>query len=69
VVTCGTDRLADVAKMASLMLLNPLRPIIFTGSQRTLDDANNDVERNLRDALFMADKLDPGFTWYSEEES
>lgn len=61
VVTCGTDRLADVAKMASLMLRFPLRPIIFTGSQKTIDDPENDVERNLRDALFMADKLDPGF--------
>jgi L-asparaginase len=60
VVTCGTDCLADIAKMVFLMLQRPLHPIIFTGAQKTLDDPENDVERNLRDAFFMADKLDPG---------
>jgi L-asparaginase len=60
VVTCGTDRLADIAKMASLMLQDPPCPIIFTGAQLTLSDPRNDVERNLRDSLLMAKHLDPG---------
>jgi L-asparaginase/Glu-tRNA(Gln) amidotransferase subunit D len=61
IVTCGTDRLADICKLVSTMLIFPPVPVIFTGSQLSAADADNDIRRNLEDAALCARKLPPGF--------
>lgn len=58
---CGTDRLADVLKTVSTMLIHPPVPVVLTGSQKTLDEEGNDVRRNIEDAVYCARKLLPGF--------
>ena len=54
VVTHGTDTMAFSASCLSFMLLNPSKPIIFTGSQRPLSDVRSDGPRNLLNAVELA---------------
>ena len=54
VVTHGTDTLAYTASMLAFMLLGVQKTVIITGAQRTLEDENSDVVRNLEIALLAA---------------
>ena len=59
-VTCGTDRMADMMIAASLMLQFFKIPIVFTGSQRILEDQDSDVKKNIADSLLALRSLPPG---------
>lgn len=54
VITHGTDTLAYTSSMLSFMLLNPIIPIVLTGSQMPITDHLSDAHDNLRLAVFMA---------------
>lgn len=53
VVAHGTDTLEETALLADIRLSDP-RPVVFTGAQRSSDDADSDGIRNLGDALTVA---------------
>ncbi|MEO5669015.1 MAG: asparaginase [Bdellovibrionota bacterium] len=54
VVVHGTDTMSFTASALSYMIVNPKKPIIFTGSQRPLVDARSDAPRNLIYAVELA---------------
>ena len=54
VVVHGTDTMSFTASALSYMIVNPTKPIIFTGSQRPLMDARSDAPRNLIYAVELA---------------
>jgi len=54
VIVHGTDTMSFTASAMSYMITNPLKPIIFTGSQRALVDARSDAPRNLIYAVELA---------------
>ncbi len=54
VITHGTDTMAYTAAALSYLIRDPGKPIVLTGSQRTLADDFSDVKHNLGDALFFA---------------
>lgn len=53
VVTHGTDTLEETAFLAGL-LLEPGKPIVFTGAQASADEPDRDGPRNLADAIRVA---------------
>lgn len=53
VVTHGTDTMEETAFLLGLFL-DPARPVVFTGSQRTPDQPDADGARNLLDAITVA---------------
>ena len=53
-VTHGTDTLAYTACALSCLIENPKKPVVLTGSQRPVGDADTDAVRNLTDALSFA---------------
>ncbi|MGL4523857.1 MAG: asparaginase [Bacilli bacterium] len=53
VITHGTDSMEESAYYYDLAIHDD-RPIIFTGSQRSLSDASNDVYVNIRHAVLCA---------------
>lgn len=53
-VTHGTDTLAYTACALSCLIENPKKPVVLTGSQRPVSDADTDAVRNLTDALEFA---------------
>lgn len=54
VITHGTDTMAYTASAMSFALGNLNKPIIFTGSQKTIDDIPTDAERNLINSVIVA---------------
>ena len=53
VVTHGTDTLEETAFLADLML-EPGKPVVFTGAQTAADERHSDGPRNLADAIRVA---------------
>ena len=53
VVTHGTDTMEESAYLADLFLVNQ-KPVVFTGAQRSADDAASDGPRNISDAVRLA---------------
>lgn len=54
VIVAGTDSIEELV-FALDMLLLPGKPVVVTGSMRPLDALSYDGERNLRDALLVAE--------------
>lgn len=67
IVTHGTDTLAYTASMLSFMLQGVQKPVIVTGAQRTLEDDQNDVIRNLETSLLAASTSNSG-VWVAFNE-
>lgn len=53
VVTHGTDSMEETAYFLDLTI-DDARPVVLTGSQRSLSDASNDVYSNIRHAIYTA---------------
>lgn len=53
VVTHGTDTMEETGFLQSLFL-DPARPVVFTGAQRTAERPGADGTRNLQDAIAVA---------------
>ncbi len=58
VLTHGTDTMAYTAAALSYMIQNSPKPIVLTGSQKSIALRDTDARRNLRDAFVYA--VDPG---------
>lgn len=57
VITHGTDTMAYAAASLSVLIQNPRKPIVFTGSMKPMTMEYSDAPGNLRDALgFAADE-------------
>lgn len=54
VVTHGTDTLAYTASALSFALGNLTKPVVFTGSQRTIDDIPSDAGGNIINSVLLA---------------
>lgn len=54
VVTHGTDTMAYAASALSYMIQNSRKPIVFTGSQKSIYMRDNDARNNLTNALIYA---------------
>lgn len=54
VITHGTDTMAYAAASLSVLIQNPRKPIVFTGSMKPIDAEDSDAPKNLRDAIFFA---------------
>ncbi len=59
VISHGTDTMSYAAAALSCLIRNSGKPVILTGSQRTMDENNSDAPKNLYDAFVCAcsDKL------------
>ena len=56
VVTHGTDTMAYTAAALSYLIQNSAKPVVLTGSQRSVYSRDTDARRNLSDAfLYCAD--------------
>lgn len=53
-ITHGTDTLAYTACAVSCLVENSVKPIVLTGSQRPVADADTDAKKNLIDSLKFA---------------
>lgn len=60
IVIHGTDTLAYTASMLSFMLHATQKPVIVTGSQKTLDDPDSDVADNIETTLVAASTTNCG---------
>ena len=54
VITHGTDTMAYAASAISYMVQNSMKPIVFTGSQKSIYMRDNDARSNLTNALIYA---------------
>ena len=54
VITHGTDTMAYTASALSYLIQNSAKPIVLTGSQRSIYDPETDARRNLLDACLAA---------------
>ena len=54
VITHGTDTMAYAASAISYMVQNSKKPIVFTGSQKSIYMRDNDARSNLTNALIYA---------------
>ncbi len=61
VVTHGTDTMAYTAAALSYLVQNSAKPVVLTGSQRSVYSRDTDARRNLSDAfLYCADRSSYG---------
>jgi len=60
VITHGTDTMAYTSAMLSFMITNLNKPVILTGSQKSIDDPITDAKKNLLDAVRTAVEGYPG---------
>ena len=54
VATHGTDTMSYSSSAVSFMIRNPLKPVVFTGSQRSSDRGSSDNKENLLNSVFYA---------------
>ena len=54
VITHGTDTMAYGSAIMSYFIQNSTKPIVFTGSQKSITEAITDAKRNLYDAFVVA---------------
>ena len=54
VITHGTDTMAYTASALSYLIQNSVKPIVLTGSQKSIYDQETDARRNLFDAFLAA---------------
>ena len=54
VITHGTDTMAYTASALSYLIQNSAKPIVLTGSQKSIYDQETDAHRNLYDAFLAA---------------
>ena len=54
VITHGTDTMAYTASALSYLIQNSAKPIVLTGSQKSIYDPETDARRNLFDAFLAA---------------
>ena len=54
VITHGTDTMAYTASALSYLIQNSSKPIVLTGSQKSIYDQETDARRNLYDAFLAA---------------
>ena len=54
VITHGTDTMAYTASALSYLIQNSSKPIVLTGSQKSIYDTETDARRNLYDAFLAA---------------
>lgn len=54
VITHGTDTMAYTASALSYLIQNSAKPIVLTGSQRSIYEQDTDARRNLFDAFLAA---------------
>lgn len=54
VITHGTDTMAYAAAALSCLIQNPRKPIVLTGSMRSMTEENSDAPINLRSAAAFA---------------
>ncbi len=60
VATHGTDTMGYSAAAISFMILNPMRPVVFTGAQRSSDRGSSDNKENLLNSAYYAHRGKPG---------
>lgn len=56
-VTMGTDRMADIASLLEFSIRPPRKPIIFTGSMKTIEQEGNDVRANISSSISLIYRL------------
>ncbi len=54
VITHGTDTMAYSAAALSYLIQFSVKPVVITGSQKSIASDDTDAKRNLKDALFYA---------------
>ena len=54
VITHGTDTMAYTSSALSYLIQNSVKPIVLTGSQKSIYDQETDARRNLYDAFLAA---------------
>ena len=54
VLTHGTDTMAYTAAALSYLIQNNAKPVVITGSQKSIFNQDTDARENLRDAFFYA---------------
>lgn len=60
VATHGTDTMSFSSSAISFMIQNPIKPVVFTGSQRSSDRGSSDNKQNLLNSVFYAQNGAPG---------
>jgi glutamyl-tRNA(Gln) amidotransferase subunit D len=60
VATHGTDTMSYSSSAVSFMIQNPIKPVVFTGSQRSSDRGSSDNKENLLNSVFYARNGIPG---------
>jgi glutamyl-tRNA(Gln) amidotransferase subunit D len=60
VATHGTDTMSYSSSALSFMIQNPIKPVVFTGSQRSSDRGSSDNKENLLNSVFYAQSGLPG---------
>jgi glutamyl-tRNA(Gln) amidotransferase subunit D len=56
VATHGTDTMSYSSSAVSFMIQNPIKPVVFTGSQRSSDRGSSDNKENLLNSIFYSQR-------------
>lgn len=57
IVTMGTDTMADFASLLAFCVRPSPKPVIFTGSMKTIDHEENDIRPNLVHTIRLAERI------------
>ncbi|MGB9635245.1 MAG: Glu-tRNA(Gln) amidotransferase subunit GatD, partial [Candidatus Micrarchaeia archaeon] len=60
VATHGTDTMGFSAAAASFAIRNPVKPVVFTGAQRSSDRGSSDNKENFLNSAYYASRGKPG---------